>query len=68
MEQPFVYVPGLSSTAISIYCATSYSENNATCFRLRCGTLNSNQYKESECVIEFRLSNFNVLTQGLSGQ
>ena len=30
-------------------------------FRVRCGTLNSNQSKECECVMEFPLSHFNVL-------
>ena len=36
-------------------------------FRLRCGTLNTNQPKECECIMEFPLSHFNVLMLGLSG-
>ena len=36
-------------------------------FRVRCGTLNSNQPEGRECVVEFSLIHFNVLIQGLSG-
>ena len=39
----------------------TYLENNATCFRWHCGTLNSNQSKECGCVIEFSLSHFTAL-------
>ena len=35
-------------------------------FRVRCGTLNSNQSEEYECAMEFPLSHFNVLLLGLS--
>ena len=31
-------------------------------FRMRCGTLNSNQSKVCECVLEFPLIYFNILT------
>ena len=30
-------------------------------FRVRCGTLNSNQSKECKCIMEFPLIHFNIL-------
>ena len=39
----------------------SYPESNATYSCASCGTLNYNQSKEFECVMEFPLSHFNVL-------
>ena len=45
----------------------SYPENNAITlrvFRVCCATLNSNQSKECECVVEFPLTHFNVFNKG----
>ena len=36
-------------------------------FRVRCGTTNSNQTEECECVVKFPLIHFNILTYGYSG-
>ena len=36
-------------------------------FRVRCGTLKSNQPKEFECIMEFPLTHYNVFKKGLSG-
>ena len=36
-------------------------------FRVRCGTLNGNKCKECECIMEFPLIHFNVLTLDLLG-
>ena len=36
-------------------------------FFVRCGILNSNQSEECEYIMEFPLSYFNLLIQGLSG-
>ena len=36
-------------------------------FRVRCGTLNSNESKEYECLMEFPLIHFNLLLLGFSG-
>ena len=36
-------------------------------FRTRCGTLNSNQSKDCDRIMELLLSHFNVFISGLSG-
>ena len=53
-----------NSTTFKRYISLSpYPESNATYFfRVRYETLNSNQSKECECVMEFPLSHFIILT------
>ena len=46
---------------IEICSDSAYPENNSIVFRVRCGTLNTNQSKECECVVEFPLIHFNFL-------
>ena len=46
---------------VNVFKQITYSKSNTTCFNARCGTLNSIQSKECECVMEYPLSHFYVL-------
>ena len=45
----------------------SYEFRNYSCFYVHCETLNSKQYKEYECIMEFPLIHSNVLIKGPLG-
>ena len=46
---------------VNVFKQVTYSKSYTTCFYALCGTLNSNQSKQCECVMEYPLSHFNVL-------